>query len=272
MTEQLRYKDKVTIVTGGSKGIGRGCVEVFVQNGSKVVICSNEEAEGKALATELNEKGPGEALFIFCDVTKEEDIKNLIAKTVEHFGRIDCLINNAGQHPPHTHMDDISADDFRKLVDINLISYFLVAKYALPYLRKTKGNIIQTASMVGQHGQPGAVPYVATKGAITSMTKAIAIDEAVHGVRVNAFSPSSIWTPLWASLAKASGNAEKMIQQGKDTQILGRMGTPEECGKLCLFLAADATFCTGIDVNISGGSELNYGLKNPHAKERGAVL
>lgn len=267
MAEALRYKDKVTIVTGGSKGIGRGCVEVFVQNGSKVVFCSNEEADGKALETEINAKGPGEAFFFFCDVTKEEDVKNLINKTVERYGRIDCVINNAGGHPPHAAIDDISAEDFRKLVDLNVISYFMVAKYSLPHLRKTKGNIIQTSSVVGQNGQPGAVPYVTTKGGITAMTKAMAIDEAVHGVRVNAFSPSSIWTPMWESLANLSDDPEKARKRGEDFQLLGRMGTLEECGKLCLFLAADATFCTGIDVNLSGGSELNYGIKNPHAKE-----
>lgn len=263
MAEALRYKDKVTIVTGGSKGIGRGCVEVFVQHGSKVVFCSRGETDGRALEAEMNKKGPGEAFFVRCDMTKEEDIKNLIDKTVERYGRIDCVINNAGQHPPHTPIDEIPADDFRRLLDVNVVSYFLVAKYSLPHLRKTKGNIIQDSSLVGEIGQPGAVPYVATKGAITSMTKAMAIDEAVYGVRVNTFAPGNIWTPMWDDLAKGSGAFDKTVKDGEDAQLLGRFGTAEECGKACLFLAADATFCTGINIFMSGGAELNYGVKNP---------
>lgn len=265
--EALRYKDKVTIVTGGSKGIGRGIVEVFVRSGSKVVITSNEEKEGRALAEELNKKGPGEAIFIFCDVTKEQNIKDLINKTVEHYGRIDCLVNNAGYHPVYMKIDETSRDDFRELVDLNLTSYFLAAKYALPHLRKTKGNIIQTASLSGTLGQAGSAPYCATKGAISSFTKSLAIDEAGNGVRINAFSPSCIRTPLVEELAEISGNAEKTLKQGSDIQLLGRLGTPEECGKACLFLAADATFCTGLDLGVTGGAELSYGVKNPLEKE-----
>lgn len=265
MAEALRYKDKVTIVTGGSKGIGRGCVEVFVQHGSKVVFCSRGESEGRALEAEMNKQGPGEAFFIRCDMSKEEDIKKLIDKTVEKYGRIDCVINNAGWHPPHTPIDKTSSDEFRDLLNLNVISYFLVAKYALPHLRKTKGNIIQDSSLVAEIGQPGAVPYVATKGAITSMTKALAIDEAANGVRVNTFAPGNVWTPLWDSLSKSSGNTDRVLKLGEDAQLLGRFGTPEECGKACLFLAADATFCTGINIHMSGGAELNYGVKNPKA-------
>lgn len=266
MAESLRYKEKVTIVTGGSKGIGRGCVEVFVQNGSKVVITSNEEADGKALESDMNQSGPGEATFIYCDVTNEDNIKNLINRTVEKYGRIDCVINNAGWHPPYVEIDDVSADDFRKLVDLNVVSCFLVAKYALPYLRKTQGNIIQTSSMVGHHGQANAVAYCSTKGAITAMTKAMAIDEAKHGVRVNAFSPSGIWTPLVESFINQSEDPEKAFKDGENSFHLRRWGTPEECGKICLCLAADATFCTGQDIHVSGGSELGYGIKNLKGK------
>ncbi|XP_067655897.1 17-beta-hydroxysteroid dehydrogenase 14-like [Haliotis asinina] len=258
----LRYKDKVTIVTGGSKGIGKGCVEVFVKNGSKVVFCSRGESEGKQLEQELNALGPGEAYFVPCDVSKEDDIKNLIDKTVEKYGRIDCLINNAGSHPPFHTIDEFSADDFRSLLNLNLVSYFLTAKYALPYLRKTEGNIINDSSLVGQIGQTGAVTYVATKGGITSMTKALAVDESKYNVRVNSISPGNVWTPLWENAANNEKDTQGCIKGGADAQLLGRFGTIEECGQACLFLAAEGTFCTGIDLNLSGGAELNYGFKN----------
>ncbi|XP_078583428.1 L-fucose dehydrogenase-like isoform X2 [Branchiostoma floridae x Branchiostoma japonicum] len=244
----LRYKDKVVIVTGGSKGIGEGAVRAF------------EEA-GKKLESEMNTSGPGEALFIPCDVTKEEDIRNVIDKTVEKYGRIDCLINNAGMHPPEQTIDDTSVDEFRSLLNLNLVSYFIASKFALPHLRKTQGNIINMSSLVGIIGQTNACAYVTTKGGITSLTRALAVDEAKYGVRVNTVSPGNIWTPMWDGLSKASGNPEAMVKGGEEAQLLGRMGTIEEAGKVCLFLAAEATFSTGTDMLLSGGAELNYGRK-----------
>lgn len=261
-TACLRYKDKVTIITGGSKGIGEGCVRIFVRNGAKVVFCARDEKEGHRLEAEVNASGPGAAYFVRCDVSKEDDIKNLISATVSKYGRIDCLINNAGYHPPHKPIDDFSADDFKELLNLNVVSYFLAAKFALPYLRQTQGNIINDSSLVGMIGQVGAVTYCATKGAISSMTRALAVDEAVHNVRVNAFSPGNVWTPMWEAGTKGFAQPEKMIKAGENAQLLGRFGTIEECGELCLYLAAEGTFLTGVDIPISGGAELNYGMKN----------
>jgi NAD(P)-dependent dehydrogenase (short-subunit alcohol dehydrogenase family) len=257
----MRYKDKVTIVTGGSKGIGAGCVKVFVEEGSKVVFCSRNEKEGKAFEAEMNKKGPGEAVFIRADVSKPEDIRHVIEATAERFGRIDCLINNAGWHPPHTTIDEFSIEDFRSLLNLNIVSYFAACKYALPHLRKVKGNIINMSSLVGIMGQLGATTYVATKGAITAFTKALAVDEAAHEVRVNAVSPGNIYTPLWQEAIDAAPDPAKCRADGDAAQLLGRMGTIEESGQLCLYLAADATFTTGVDHIISGGAELAYGRK-----------
>jgi NAD(P)-dependent dehydrogenase (short-subunit alcohol dehydrogenase family) len=258
----MRYKDKVVIVTGGSKGIGAGCVKVFVeQGGSKVVFCSRNEKEGKAFEAEVNKKGPGEAVFIRADVSKPADIRHVIEAAVERYGRIDCLINNAGWHPPHKPIDDFSIEDFQSLLNLNIVSYFAACKYALPHLRKVKGNIINLSSLVGSMGQSGATTYVATKGAITAFTKALAVDEAAHEVRVNSVSPGNIYTPLWQEAIDAAPDPKKCRADGDAAQLLGRMGTIEESGLLCLYLAADATFTTGVDHIISGGAELAYGRK-----------
>ena len=139
----MNYQNKVVIVTGGSKGIGEGCVRTFVNAGAKVVFCARNQVDGDKLVSELNAKGTGEAFFIKCDVSKTDEIKSLIAETVEKYGQLDCLINNAGWHPPHQPIDDFSVDDFRNLIDLNLVSIFAGCKYALRYLRKTKGNIIK---------------------------------------------------------------------------------------------------------------------------------
>jgi len=255
------YKDKVTIITGGTKGIGEGCVRVFVDAGANVVFCARKQNEGDALAAELNALGKGEATFIKCDVSKTDEIKNLIDKTVEKYDRIDCLINNAGWHPPHKTIDDFSIEEFRDLLNLNLVSMFAACKFALPYLRNTKGNIINMSSLVGSIGQVGATTYVSTKGGITAFTKALAVDEAAYGVRVNSVSPGNIYTPLWQEAIDASPNPEKTRADGDSAQLLGRMGTIEETGKLCLFIAAEATFTTGVDHIQSGGAELGYGPK-----------
>jgi NAD(P)-dependent dehydrogenase (short-subunit alcohol dehydrogenase family) len=258
----MRYTDKVVIITGGSKGIGEGCVRVFVAAEARVVFCARTEADGNSLATEVNTLGPGEAHFIRCDVSHTEEIQNLIDTTIARYGQLDCLVNNAGWHPPHLPIDDFSVNDFRDLLNLNLVSIFAACKFALPHLRRTRGNIINLSSLVGAMGQLHATTYVATKGAITSFTKALAVDEAEHGVRVNSVSPGNIYTPLWQEAIDAAADPENCRAQGDAAQLLGRMGTIDEVGKLCLFLAAEATFTTGVDHIISGGAELGYGSKS----------
>lgn len=256
----MNYRDKVTIITGGTKGIGEGCVRAFVDAGSRVVFCARNQDEGDKLAAELNTSG--DVLFVKCDVSKTDEIQDLIDQTVNKYGHIDCLINNAGWHPSHKPIDDFTVEEFRDLLDLNLVSIFTACKLALPHLRKAKGNIINMSSLVGSMGQLHAVTYVATKGAITAFTKALAIDEAIHGIRVNSVSPGNIYTPLWQEGIDASDDPEATLAEGNAAQHLGRMGTAEEAGKLCLFIAAEATFTTGVDHIISGGAELGYGRKS----------
>ena len=257
----MEYTDKVVIITGGSKGIGEGCVRAFVSAGSRVVFCSRTEESGVKLAQEVNQLGLGEARFIRCDVSRTEEIERLVDAVVAKHGRVDCLINNAGWHPPHKPIDDFSVQEFRHLLDLNLISIFAACKFALPHLRRTQGNIINLSSLVASMGQLHATSYVATKGAITAFTKALAIDEAEYGVRVNSVSPGNIYTPLWQEAIDAAPQPESFRAEGEAAQLLSRMGTIDEVGKLCLFIAADATFTTGVDHIISGGAELGYGRK-----------
>jgi NAD(P)-dependent dehydrogenase (short-subunit alcohol dehydrogenase family) len=258
----MRYQDQVVIITGGSQGIGAGCARVFVEAGAIVIIASPDQRNGVALAAELSTQGPGRARFIGCDVTNGQEIARLVAETVRQTGRLDCLINNAGWHPPHKPIDDFSVQEFRDLLELNVIGVFALSQAALPHLRQTRGNIINISSLVAQIGQLHAVTYVATKGAITAMTKALAIDEAIHGVRVNSVSPGNIYTPLWQEAIDAAPDPARCRADGEAAQLLGRMGTPEEAGRLCLFLAAEATYITGADHLITAGAELGYARKS----------
>ncbi len=258
----MEYAKKVVIITGGSKGIGRGCVEAFVRAGATVAFCCRNEREGRSLEKRMNKNGPGRAWFIRCDVSKMEEVRGLIAATFRRFRRLDCLINNAGWHPPHKPIDDFSVEEFRSLLELNLLSVFTACQSALPHLRKTHGNIINLSSLVATLGQWHATTYAATKGAVTAFTKALAVDEAAHGVRVNSVSPGNIYTPLWQEAIDASPDPATCRADGDAAQLLGRMGTIEEAGRLCLFLASEATFTTGVDHVLSGGAELAYGRKS----------
>ena len=256
--------NKVTLITGGSKGIGSGCARVFVQAGAKVVICARGKEVGEALATELNSQGPGECHFQQCNVAVPEDIYRVIDWTVDKYGRLDCLINNAGTHPPHKSIDEFSVDEFRDLLDLNLVSYFAACKYALPHIRKVRGSIINMGSLVGTMGQQLATIYCATKGGISAFTKALAIEEARHGVRVNAVLPGNILSNSRIEGVAQSENPEELDKLVDSWQWAGRSGSNEEAGYVCLFLASDwASYVTGIDLIISGGSELGYGVKAP---------
>jgi NAD(P)-dependent dehydrogenase (short-subunit alcohol dehydrogenase family) len=240
-------------------------VRAFVAAGAQVVFCARAESPGNALAAEVNTTGPGEACFIRGDVSQVEEIQKLIETTVARYRRLDCLVNNAGWHPPHKSIDDFSVGEFRDLLQLNLVSVFAACKFALPQLRQTRGNIINMSSLVGSIGQLHASTYVATKGAITALTKALAIDEARSGVRVNSVSPGNIYTPLWQEAIDAAADPDQCRAEGEAAQLLSRMGTIEEVGKLCLFIAAEATFTTGVDHFISGGAELGYGRKSRRA-------
>ncbi|XP_074242208.1 L-fucose dehydrogenase isoform X3 [Saimiri boliviensis] len=252
MATGTRYAGKVVVVTGGARGIGAGIVRAFVDSGAQVVMCDKDESGGRALEREL----PG-AVFILCDVTQEDDVRTLVSETIRRFGRLDCVVNNAGHHPPPEQWpEETSTQEFRQLLELNLLGTYTLTKLALPHLRKSQGNIINISSLVGAIGQAQAVPYVASKGAVTAMTKALALDESPYGVRVNCISPGNIWTPLWEELAASTPDPRATILEGTLAQPLGRMGQPAEVGAAAVFLAAEANFCTGIELFVTGGAEL----------------
>lgn len=253
----MKLKDKVAIVTGSSKGIGLGIARVFHNEGAKVVVTCRTEAEGKKIADELG-AAKGDAVFIKTDVTNSQDIQNMIRFAIKTYGKLDILVNNAGYHLSKN-AEQTSEEEWEFIQGTNLRSTFLCSKYAMPYLKKTKGNIINISSMVGVVGQPNAAAYSATKGGQIAMTKNMAIDFAPNGVRVNVICPGWIQTPLvedWFGQQEDPDAARKYIY---GQHPLGRIGTIEECGYLAAFIASDeALFITGARFDIDGGVTLGY--------------
>jgi NAD(P)-dependent dehydrogenase (short-subunit alcohol dehydrogenase family) len=254
--------DKVSIVTGGSKGIGEGCARALCAAGGKVTICDIDADRGKGLANQLTTDGPGECYFVACDVRVSEQIQHVIDATTARYGRLDCLVNNAGWHPPSLPIDDFSLNDLKDLLQLNVVAVFAGCKFALPHLRKTGGSIINISSLVAILGQEFATTYCITKGAVSAFTRALAIDEARNKVRVNAILPGNINTPLAQSFITAADDPKALQDYLGTIQWAGRSGTIDEVGQACLFLASDASsFVTGIELILSGGAELGYGAK-----------
>jgi NAD(P)-dependent dehydrogenase (short-subunit alcohol dehydrogenase family) len=255
----MRFQDRAVIVTGGSKGIGAGCARVFCSEGGLVAILSRGAEAGEALARELTGRGPGRAIYIRCDVSRHEQIAAAIERTVVEFGRLDCLINNAGWHPPATSLDDTSMEDMERLMRLNFLSTFAASKYALPHLRKTKGTIINMSSMTAILGQHLASAYCATKAAQVGFTKGLAIELGPEGLRVNAILPSNIETPLMHEWADSVNDPQSALARMASLQVFGRLGNIEEIGRVALFLATeDSSFLTGQAIEAEGGASLDY--------------
>jgi len=254
----MKLKGKVAIVTGSSKGIGEGISRVFSAEGAKVVVVCRTEKAGLKMADELG-AADCRAIYIRTDVTSSESIQNMINTTIETWGQLDVLVNNAGYHISKN-VEETTEEEWEFIQNTNLRSTFLCSKYAIPHLRKTRGNIINISSMVGLVGQPNAGAYAATKGGQIAMSKGMAIDFAPHGIRVNVICPGWIQTPLvedWFGQQKDPDASREYIYS---QHPLGRIGTIEECGKAALFLACndDSAFVTGITLNIDGGVTLGY--------------
>lgn len=255
----MRYAGRVVIVTGGSKGIGEGCSRVFCREGAMVSILARGAAAGEQLASDLTRQGPGKATFIACDVGDHIQLRDAIEETVRQFGRLDCIINNAGQHPPAMALDETSVEFMEQLMRINYLSTFAGARYALPHLRKTRGTIVNISSMTAVLGQDKSSAYCATKGAQVSLTKALAKELGPEGIRVNAILPSNIDTPLMRDWAATLDDPESALQRVSAMQVFGRMGTIEEMGEVALFLASDeSSFVTGQAIEAEGGASLDY--------------
>lgn len=244
-----KLENKVAIVTGATSGIGAATAKIYAENGAKVVLCGRSVDKGQAIADEINALGQT-ALFIECDVTSEEAVKNMIDQVIDTFGKIDILFNNAGTMLPSVEIERLDYEQWKETFDVNVNGYFLVSKYAKMHLLESKGVILNNASIAGMqsYATGRSYPYSASKAAIIQFSHMMAKNYGEEGVRVNCICPGVILTPI------LHGRDPKIYE---DRIPLGRVGTPEDVAKVALFLVSDdAAYLTGVVLPIDGGASL----------------
>jgi len=253
----MKLKDKVSIITGAAKGIGKGCALVFAEEGAKVVIVDIDEKSGEQTAREIAERN-GKSIFIKTDLRSSKEVQSMISRVMNTYGQIDVLFNNAGYHYSKN-VEVTSEEEWDFIMDTNLKSVFLCSKYSIPHLRKTKGCIINMSSMVGLIGQSNAGAYSATKGGIIAMTKGMALDFAKDGIRVNCICPGWVETPLVEDWFSQQPDPKKAKEYIYSVHPLNRIASSEEIGKAAAFLASsEASFVTGVALPVDGAVSLGY--------------
>lgn len=246
---------KVALVTGGSQGIGLGIVQHFIELGAQVVACANDAASLEAI--DKSDNSPGQLAIYQGDVSSSTEMASAVAFCVTRFGGLDILVNSAGIQRYGTVVDtpEVTWDE---VMSVNLKGVFLASKYAVPEMcKRGGGSIINIASVQAYASQSNVAAYTASKGAIVALTRAMALDHAEQGIRVNAICPASVDTPMLrnaAELWKGEGSAEKTLADWGACHPVGRSGRPREIAAVAALMAGDdCPFMTGSDVKVDGG-------------------
>jgi NAD(P)-dependent dehydrogenase (short-subunit alcohol dehydrogenase family) len=247
-----KLKGKVAIITGGDSGIGRAVAIAYALEGAKVAILYNENDDDASTTKSMVEDRGSECLVIKADVREFDACEAAVQKTIDQFGRLDILVNNAAYQMTQQRVEDISLEQFRRTMETNVFGYFYMVKAALPHL-KAGDVIINTGSIVGKIGKGMLIDYATSKGAVHSFTKSLALSLAERDIRVNSVVPGPVWTPnIPATMPK-----EKVGSYDTDV-AMKRAGQPEELAPAYVFMASqDSSFVTGALLDVTGGQTSN---------------
>ncbi|TQN42379.1 NAD(P)-dependent dehydrogenase (short-subunit alcohol dehydrogenase family) [Blastococcus colisei] len=246
----MKLSGKACIVTGGASGIGRAAAIAFAREGARVTVADFNGPGGEETVETIRTSG-GEAIFVKTDVAQEDDCRRVVEATVDAFGRLDVLFNNAGINPMEGSVVDMSVEDWRRVLAVNVDSIFFCSRFAIPQMRRNGGGrIINTASPASFKGWPGNAAYITSKGAVLSLTRAMAMDLAKDGIRVNALVPGLITTGIGRDFLAAQADPAAVAASNP----MGRPGEPEEVAPLVVYLASDdCVFSTGSPFFVDGG-------------------
>lgn len=247
----MQFKDQSVIITGASSGIGKATALEFGKRGARVVVSDIQEIAGKETTATIIKNG-GQAIFIKTDVSNDKEVQSLLSQCIEHYGRLDNMVNNAGVGEGFHFFEDISDDQWNKTIAINQTGVFYCMRAALKVMREQKsGNIINTASAAGTGSAPRMGAYAASKHAVVGMTKTAAVEYGKYGIRVNAICPTIIETPMGDSYLSDNEEIAKRMQ---NTVPMKRFGKAEEVANtICWLCGEDASYLNGIALPVDGG-------------------
>ncbi|PMV22702.1 MULTISPECIES: SDR family oxidoreductase [Pseudomonas] len=251
----MELHNKVCIVTGAASGIGKAIATLFSKHGASVIVADVNIEAARATADEID------AFAIACNVAVNADVQSMVETVIEHFGRIDVLVNNAG-FGLTGNVVTIEEEDWDRLMSVNLKGMFLCAKHVVPVMARQKsGSIINTTSYTATSAIANRTAYVASKGGVSALTRAMALDHAADGIRVNAVAPGTIDSPYFDQIFAQSENPQALRAAFDARAVLNRMGQPEEIAEAFLFLASDRSrFATGSILTVDGGSSIGNHL------------
>ena len=252
------FDGKTALITGAARGIGQAAALHLAREGARVAMVDRDGAAVDAAAAEVNQARAGSALAIRADVSSSADVTRAVNTAVTHFNGLDILVNNAGIHFARA-IDSYTDEEWQRIFSVNVNGAFYATRAALPALRKSRGVIVMVSSMTALVGQDKGAAYVASKGALVSLTKALALELAADGIRVNCVCPAGVDTPLMRSWAATLPDPEAVLRGQADMHLLKRLATADDIAQTIAFLASPASsFLTGTIVPVEGGATLGY--------------
>ena len=257
MSAPHAFEGQAVVVTGAARGIGRATAEYFASEGALVGLVDRDLAAAETVARGIC-TGGGRALAVAADVADRSAVDAAIAQCVSAFGRLDVLVNNAGTHFARA-IDEYTDEEIDRLLAVNLKGALHAIRASVPHLRETRGAIVTVSSMTGLVGQDRGAVYAATKGALISLTKALALELAADGIRVNCVCPAGVDTPLMRTWAATLPDPDGVLRDQAAMHLTNRLATPEEIARAIAFLASpSASFITGVALPVEGGATLGY--------------
>jgi NAD(P)-dependent dehydrogenase (short-subunit alcohol dehydrogenase family) len=251
------FSGRAVLITGAARGIGRATAEYFARLGASVALLDVDRDEVEAVARSICGSGY-HAFSLAADVADSAAVRDAVARTADTLGRLDVLVSNAGTHFARA-IHEYSDDDIDRLLSVNVKGTLYVIRESVPHLRKTRGAIVSVSSMTGLVGQDRGALYAATKGALISLTKALALELGADGIRVNCVCPAGVDTPLMRTWAATMPDPDAVLRGQAAMHLQNRMASPDEIAAAIVFLASPAaSFITGVALPVEGGATLGY--------------